>query len=72
MVSSEWVVQANNTGRHVALIVMVLFALSLISARVGAWLAHPFVLLGNRLDLNTRKMYGPLGSILIGVATGLL
>ncbi|PQO95944.1 cytochrome C biogenesis protein [Pseudomonas frederiksbergensis] len=72
VVSSDWVVQANNTGRHVALIVMVLFALSLISARIGGWLARPFVLLGNRLDPNTRKMSGPLGSVMIGVATGLL
>jgi cytochrome c biogenesis protein CcdA/thiol-disulfide isomerase/thioredoxin len=72
VVSSEWVIQANNTGRHVALAVMALFALSLISARIGGWLARPFVLLGNRLDPETRKMSGPLGSIMIGVATGLL
>jgi cytochrome c biogenesis protein CcdA/thiol-disulfide isomerase/thioredoxin len=72
VVSSEWVVQANNTGRHIALIVMVLFALSLISARVGDWLARPFVAIGNRLDPDTRKMSGPLSSIMIGVATGLL
>ena len=45
VVSSEWVAQASHTGRHVALAVMVLFALSLISARLGAWLARPFVLL---------------------------
>jgi len=72
VVSSEWVIQASNVGRHVALIVMVLFALSLISARVGDWLARPFVLLGNRLDPNSRKVSGPLGSLMIGVATGLL
>ena len=72
VVSSEWVVQASNTGRHVALMVMALFALSLISARIGEWLARPFVLLGNRLDPETRKMSGPAGSIMIGVATGLL
>ncbi|CAI8721714.1 cytochrome c biogenesis protein CcmG, thiol:disulfide interchange protein DsbE [Pseudomonas sp. IT-P74] len=72
VVSCEWVIQASNTGRHVALAVMVLFALSLISARVGDWLARPFVLLGNRIDPNSRKMSGPLASIMIGVATGLL
>ncbi len=72
VVSSEWVVQASNTGRHVALVVMALFALSLISARIGGWLARPFVLLGNRLDPDSRKMSGPAGSIMIGVATGLL
>ncbi|MBV7570449.1 cytochrome c biogenesis protein DipZ [Pseudomonas sp. PDM27] len=72
VVSTEWVIQASNTGRHVALFVMVLFALSLISARVGDWLARPFVLLGNRIDPDSRKMSGPLASIMIGVATGLL
>lgn len=72
VVSTEWVIQASNTGRHVALFVMVLFAMSLISARVGDWLARPFVLLGNRIDPDSRKMSGPLASILIGVATGLL
>ena len=72
VVSSEWVIKASSTGRQVALIVMVLFALSLISARVGDWLARPFVLLGNRIEPNRRKMSGPLSSIMIGVATGLL
>ena len=72
VVSSEWVVQASNTGRHVALIVMVLFALSLISARVGGWLARPFVVLGNRIDPHRRTLSGPLRALLIGVATGLL
>ena len=72
VVSSEWVIQASNTGRHIALIVMALFALSLISARVGDWLARPFVLLGNRLDPDANKKAGPMGSVMIGVATGLL
>ena len=72
VVSSEWVIKASSSGRQVALIVMVLFALSLISARVGDWLARPFVLLGNRIDPDSRKMSGPLSSIMIGVATGLL
>ncbi|ETK41883.1 MAG: cytochrome C biogenesis protein [Pseudomonadales bacterium RIFCSPLOWO2_12_60_38] len=72
VVSSEWMIQANNTGRHVALVVMALFALSLISARISGWLASPFVLLGNCLDPQTRKMSGALGSLMIGVATGLL
>ncbi|QTD35492.1 cytochrome c biogenesis protein DipZ [Pseudomonas fluorescens] len=72
VVSSEWVIQASNTGRHIALAVMVLFALSLISARIGDWLARPFVLLGNRLDPDSRKKAGPMASIMIGVATGLL
>ncbi|BBP70204.1 hypothetical protein PHLH6_22080 [Pseudomonas sp. Seg1] len=72
VVSSEWVIQASNSGRHIALIVMTLFALSLISARIGDWLARPFVWLGNRLDPDAQKKAGPLGSLMIGVATGLL
>ncbi len=72
VVSSEWVIQASNSGRHLALIVMMLFALSLISARIGDWLTRPFVALGNRLDADTRKNAGPLASLLLGVATGLL
>jgi cytochrome c biogenesis protein CcdA/thiol-disulfide isomerase/thioredoxin len=72
VVSSEWVIQASNGGRHIALIVMALFALSLISARIGDWLSRPFVLLGNRLDPDTQSKSGPLKSIMLGVATGLL
>jgi len=72
VVSSEWVIQASNTGRHVALIVMSVFALSLISARIGDWLTRPFVMLGNRLDPNAQNKAGPLGPIMLGVATGLL
>ncbi|MBC8995440.1 cytochrome c biogenesis protein DipZ [Pseudomonas sp. N40(2020)] len=72
VVSSEWVIQASNSGRHIALIVMALFALSLISARIGDWLTRPFVMLGNRLDPDARNKTGPMGSIMLGVATGLL
>jgi cytochrome c biogenesis protein CcdA/thiol-disulfide isomerase/thioredoxin len=72
VVSSEWVIQASNSSRYVALIVMSVFALSLISARIGDWLTRPFVMLGNRLDPDTRKKAGPMGSIMLGVATGLL
>ncbi|KHA70017.1 cytochrome C biogenesis protein [Pseudomonas chlororaphis] len=72
VVSSEWVIQASNSGRYVALIVMSVFALSLISARIGDWLTRPFVMIGNRLDPDTRKKAGPMGSIMLGVATGLL
>lgn len=72
VVSSAWVVQASQTGRQIALAVMVLFALSLLSARVSSWLTRPFVALGNRLDADTRHWSGPLASIALGVATGLL
>src|SRR5471032_699169 len=63
VVSSDWVVQASNTGRHLALLVMVLFAMSLISAKVGSWLSRPLVMLGNRIDPGARKLSGPLASV---------
>lgn len=72
VVSSEWVIEASNSSRYVALIVMSVFALSLISARIGDWLTRPLVMLGNRLDPDTRKKAGPMASIMLGVATGLL
>lgn len=72
VVSSEWVVRASSVGRQVALVVMVVFALSLIFSRVGIWLARPLVSLGNRLDAGAGRMAGPVASVLIGVATGLL
>ncbi|AOE60441.1 cytochrome c biogenesis protein DipZ [Pseudomonas corrugata] len=72
VVSSDWVLRASSVGRQVALGVMVLFALSLIFSRVGTWLARPLVRLGNRVDAGAGRLDGPLASVLIGVATGLL
>ena len=72
VVSSDWVVTANGIGRQIALVILVLFALSLLSAKIGHWLTWPLVTLGNRLDPATRRLSGPSASLLIGVATGLL
>jgi cytochrome c biogenesis protein CcdA/thiol-disulfide isomerase/thioredoxin len=70
VVSSQWVAHANIAGRQLALVILTLFALSLISARIGTWLAKPFVLLANRLT--PTQAHGRLTSLMIGVATGLL
>ena len=72
VVSSDWVVAANGIGRDIALVILTLFALSLLSVRVGHWLMLPLVALGNRLDPATRRLSGPCASVAIGVATGLL
>jgi len=72
VVSSEWVVHANIAGRQVALVVLVLFALSLISARLGELMTRPFVVLANRIDPAARGSSGPMASVTVGVATGLL
>jgi cytochrome c biogenesis protein CcdA/thiol-disulfide isomerase/thioredoxin len=70
VVSSQWVAHANIAGRQLALVILTLFALSLISARIGTWLAKPFVVLANRLTPSQSQ--GRLTSLMIGVATGLL
>jgi cytochrome c biogenesis protein CcdA/thiol-disulfide isomerase/thioredoxin len=72
VVSSDWVVTANGIGRQLALVVLVVFALSLLSAKVGNGLMRPLTALGNRLDPATRRVSGPGAALLIGVATGLL
>jgi cytochrome c biogenesis protein CcdA/thiol-disulfide isomerase/thioredoxin len=72
VVSSNWVIQASSFGRQIALGVMVLFALSLMFSQVGIWLARPLVSLGNRIDAGAGRMTGPVASVLIGVAIGLL
>lgn len=71
VVGSAWVAKANSAGRYLALAVLMLFAVSLLAPRLGNWLARPFVALGNRLAPRTSAS-GPLASLLIGVATGLL
>ena len=72
VVSSEWVIQANNTGRHVALVVMALFCL-VVDLGANQWLAgQPVRVTGQSPRPQTRNMSGPLGSLMIGVATGLL
>ncbi|GGM29480.1 cytochrome c biogenesis protein DipZ [Pseudomonas asuensis] len=72
VVGSEWVIYANLAGRHIALMVLMLFALSLIFSRVGSWMATPFVMLANRINPSTRRVSGPLASVMVGAATGLL
>lgn len=72
VVGSEWVVHANVAGRQIALLILMLFALSLLSARLGTLLARPLVALANRIDPSVRGCSGPLASVTVGVATGLL
>lgn len=76
-VGSQWVAQANQIGRWIALVVMALFALALLLPRLADHLLSPFQRLGARLsaraDAATDAGRGGVGtSLLIGVATGLL
>src|SRR5688572_18929520 len=74
-VGGGWAIQANELGRCVALALLAVFGAALISPRVASILTRPVVAYGNRL---LRSTGGPAstpafgGSLLLGVATGLL
>ncbi|MBE1160051.1 cytochrome c biogenesis protein DipZ [Dyella acidiphila] len=72
-VAGGWAVHANQYGRDLALVVLTVFGISLLSARVADWISRPFVKLGNRLsqrsDLQTDSPWSAAG---LGIATGLL
>ena len=71
-VGGAWAVRVNQYGRVVALVLLVVFAATLLSTRLSDWLARPFVALGNRLSEPGTAGSGVLQSALLGVATGLL
>ncbi|WP_312326664.1 cytochrome c biogenesis protein DipZ [Stenotrophomonas sp.] len=76
-VGSQWVAQANQVGRWIALVVMALFALALLWPTLADRMLSPFQRLGARLSASADKASdagrGGVGtSLLIGVATGLL
>lgn len=74
-VGGAWAVRLNQYGRELALVLLAVFALTLLSRRLAAWMARPFVALGNRLARSNpagESRFGPLHSLLLGVATGLL
>ena len=69
----SWAIHANQYGRFVALVVLAVLGLTLLSARLAAWISRPFVALGNRLSQRSSadddSIWGAAG---LGVATGLL
>jgi cytochrome c biogenesis protein CcdA/thiol-disulfide isomerase/thioredoxin len=74
-VAGGWAVYASQYGRYVALAVLALFALTLLSDRLAAFLTRPAVAIGERLSgsLDGKKQRsGPATSLVIGVATGFL
>ncbi len=74
-VGGSWAVRVNQYGRILALILLAAFAATLLSRRLADWLARPFVALGNRLmrpSAQDAADLGPLHSLLLGIATGLL
>jgi cytochrome c biogenesis protein CcdA/thiol-disulfide isomerase/thioredoxin len=74
-VGGSWAVRVNQYGRVFALVLLTVFAATLLSTRLADWLARPFVALGNRLAQATPGATARLtlvNSLLLGIATGLL
>ncbi|CAO3356394.1 cytochrome c biogenesis protein DipZ [Azospirillum melinis] len=67
-VGGGWAVEANGAGRAAAIALMAVFGWTLLSPRAAALLSRPLVAVGNRLSGRA----GIAGSLLLGVATGLL
>ncbi len=73
-VGGAWAVRVNQYGRLFALVLLTVFAATLLSRRLADRLARPFVALGNRLipQAPGGGAKGVIPSLLLGVATGLL
>lgn len=73
-VGGGWVVQANQYGRWLALVLMALFGISLLFPGIGERMMHPLVSAGNRMTnaLTVGKKPQMGTSFLLGIATGLL
>ncbi|MBN9525620.1 MAG: cytochrome c biogenesis protein DipZ [Alphaproteobacteria bacterium] len=65
-----WAAQVNEIGRYVAIAALALFGLTLVSPHLAAFFTRPIVALGNRLSVRAGDGIG--GSVLLGIATGLL
>lgn len=76
-VGGAWAVQANQFGRIAALVLLTLFAFTLLSARFAEWITHPLVRLGGRLSEQAAEggagaKGGLWRAFLLGIATGML
>ncbi|WP_330115412.1 redoxin family protein [Pseudomonas sp. JS3066] len=72
VVSSEWVIDASQWGRYVALVLLAASAAALLSSRIGTWLSRPWLWLGDRLQGDARRLPPALSAWLMGFAAGLL
>jgi cytochrome c biogenesis protein CcdA/thiol-disulfide isomerase/thioredoxin len=66
----HWVVEANQVGRSVALVVFAILGVSLLSSRFAELLSRPFVALGGLLQRKADAAGGALASLLIGASLG--
>lgn len=71
-VGGGWAVSANQYGRIAAMVLLTLFAVTLLSRTLADILTRPLVALGNRLSGEAGTGSGIGASFLLGIATGLL
>jgi cytochrome c biogenesis protein CcdA/thiol-disulfide isomerase/thioredoxin len=70
--AGSWIVQANQVGRGLAMIVFAVLGLALLFPTIADHLSRPFVHIGRRLDRRGDRSAGAGGALLLGVSTGLL
>jgi len=71
-VGGGWAVSANQYGRIAAMVLLTLFAVTLLSRTLADRLTRPLVALGDRLSGEAGAGSGVGSSFLLGIATGLL
>ena len=74
-VGGGWVVQANQYGRWLAIVLMAFFGVTLLFPHLADRLTRPLVSMGDRLSNSAREAQGTSSvksSFLLGIATGLL
>ncbi|HEY2837028.1 MAG TPA: cytochrome c biogenesis protein DipZ, partial [Rhizomicrobium sp.] len=71
-VGGGWAVSANQYGRIAAMVLLTLFALTLLSRTLADRLTRPLVALGSKLSNDAGAEGGVGASFLLGIATGLL
>jgi cytochrome c biogenesis protein CcdA/thiol-disulfide isomerase/thioredoxin len=71
-VGGGWAVSANQYGRIAAMVLLTLFAITLLSRTLADRLTRPLVALGDRLSGEAGAQTGVGSSFLLGIATGLL
>ena len=71
-VGGGWAVSANQYGRIAAMVLLTLFAVTLLSRTLADRLTRPLVALGDRLSGEAGAQTGVGSSFLLGIATGLL
>jgi cytochrome c biogenesis protein CcdA/thiol-disulfide isomerase/thioredoxin len=71
IVGGEWISQANEVGRILAMALLTVFALSLIFPHLSEKMLEPFTRIGSKISSDT-KGDSVWGSFVIGISTGLL